>query len=239
MEKMHYVGVKRALDFMLACLLLAITLPLWGVIACALLLTQGRPIFYRQARAGLDGQPFTLLKFRTMRAGAARCPTEAPVRADHADPRVTSLGRLLRRGALDELPQLLNVLRGEMSLVGPRPLPVDDLAHPGWLEDVTPSERARREDWARRRQCVRPGLTGLWQITANPADDFENWIVCDLTYVERVSPGLDLSILLRTPAAVLRGRQVTRETDPASPSTAVPAGPTRHARAARAADRAE
>lgn len=203
---MDYSASKRVMDLFGATLLLVASLPLWALTALALLLTQGPPLLFRQRRVGRDGRPFQMLKFRTMRQGApARLP-DRPVAKHADDPRVTPLGGLLRRLAIDELPQLLNVLRGEMSLVGPRPLPEDDLAQSGWLERVSADECARRLEWLAQRQQVLPGLTGLWQITPNAEADFENWIVSDLDYLARRGPGLDLMILLRTPWAVLRGR---------------------------------
>jgi lipopolysaccharide/colanic/teichoic acid biosynthesis glycosyltransferase len=207
---MFYPVLKRIMDMVLGGLLLAVLLPVWGIVAVALLLAQGRPVLYRQARAGREGRPFLLLKFRTMAPGATPPPGDRPVSKDHADPRITPLGRLLRRTALDELPQLWNVLRGEMSLVGPRPLPVADLAHPGWLEGIAPDERARREAWLHRRATVPPGLTGLWQISPEPAEDFENWLTRDLAYLDRRNLLLDLVILLATPWALIRGRRAPR-----------------------------
>jgi lipopolysaccharide/colanic/teichoic acid biosynthesis glycosyltransferase len=204
---MHYSSRKRILDVLVGAILLVALLPVWAAVAVVLLLAQGRPVFYRQARVGQDGRSFTLLKFRTMAHGTPPPPGDTPVVKDHADPRITPLGRLLRRTALDELPQLWNVLRGEMSLVGPRPLPVADLEHPGWLEEIDPAERARREGWLRRRHSIPPGLTGLWQISPNPAEDFENWLARDLAYLDRRSLLLDLYILLATPFALLRGRK--------------------------------
>ena len=204
---MHYACWKRALDVTAAAVLLAATLPLWAVIACLLLVTQGAPVLFRQRRVGLRGRPFILLKFRTMCDGPPPRLPDLPVVKSAADPRVTPIGQALRRLGLDELPQLLNILRGEMSLVGPRPLPVEDLEHPGWLEQVSPEERARRLTWATRRHEVLPGLTGPWQITGNDACDFENWIACDLAYVEQRNALLDLRILLLTPWAVVRGRR--------------------------------
>lgn len=203
---MGYRLFKRTLDLCVAMLMLIATLPLWLTTALILLLTQGPPVLFRQRRVGLGGVPFTLWKFRTMRGGVPARLDDRPVARAGEDPRVTPFGRLLRRWAVDELPQLLNVLRGEMSLVGPRPLPEADLAHPGWLEGVSAEERARRLAWQAARQTIPPGLTGLWQITPNPEADFDNWMVCDLSYLERKGPALDLLILLRTPWAVLRGR---------------------------------
>jgi len=203
---MNYAFWKRAFDICGAALLLAATLLLWAIIACLLLVTQGRPVLFRHRRVGLNGVPFLMLKFRTMRDGPPPRMPDRPVAKAPADPRVTPIGQVLRRFALDELPQVLNVLRGEMSLVGPRPLPEEDLAQPGWLLQVSEEERARRLAWAGRRQTVPPGVTGLWQITRNDEADFENWIVSDLAYVERRSLALDAFIVLYTPWAILRGR---------------------------------
>jgi lipopolysaccharide/colanic/teichoic acid biosynthesis glycosyltransferase len=202
-----YPRLKRLLDVLVAGAALLLLAPVLATVALALLATQGRPVFYRQARVGKDGVPFTLYKFRTMLHGAPPSPDAHPVRKDHADPRITPLGRLLRRAAIDELPQLWNVLRGEMSMVGPRPLPVDDLAHPAWLEGVNPAERARREAWAVARHAVRPGLAGLWQSSPEPETDFNNWIVRDLDYLDRRGLLLDIAILLGTPFAIIRGRR--------------------------------
>ena len=156
------------------------------------------PVFFRQQRSGLNGAPFTLYKFRTMVTNAEQFKHElaamnemtGPVFKVTNDPRVTPLGKFLRSYSLDELPQLWNVLRGEMSLVGPRPLPVDevrrfnDLAH-------------------RRRLSVKPGLTCLWQVKGrNQISDFKDWVRLDLEYIDNWSLWLDLKILLRTIPAV-------------------------------------
>jgi lipopolysaccharide/colanic/teichoic acid biosynthesis glycosyltransferase len=204
---MSYTLLKRLLDLIGATLLLAALLPVWGVVALALLAVEGRPIVFRQRRAGRGGVPFDLLKFRTMRDGPPPTLYDRPVGRPQDDPRVHSVGRFLRRTGLDETPQVINVLRGEMSMVGPRPLPVADLEHPGWLNKVNDAERARREEWAARRQEVTPGLAGLWQISAAPESDFENWIVCDLAYVAHRSFWLDIWILLQEPWAIIRGRR--------------------------------
>lgn len=205
----HYTCWKRGLDLIIATIFLVATLPLWVVIACALWLLQGPYIFFSQQRAGHHGKPFTMLKFRTMRDGDPPRLPDRPVAKDPADPRVTPIGRMLRRFKLDELPQFLNVLRGEMSLVGPRPLPIDDLQQSGWLKHVDDRERARRLDWYERRHQVLPGVTGLWQISANPEEDFDNWMICDLAYVARCSLPLDGVILCKTARAILRGRDAT------------------------------
>lgn len=203
---MTYEHAKRGMDFLGALVLLVVSLPCWVLTTVTLLLVQGRPLFYRQLRVGRHGQPFFMLKFRTMRDGAPRRLPDRPVTKDPRDPRVTPFGGLLRRFALDELPQLINVLRGEMSLVGPRPLPKEDLDHPGWLANLTEEERARRLAWCAQRQQAPPGLTGLWQITPNAAEDFDNWIASDMAYLAVRSLPRDLLILLQTPWAVLRGR---------------------------------
>jgi lipopolysaccharide/colanic/teichoic acid biosynthesis glycosyltransferase len=156
---------------------------------------------FRQQRAGLNGQPFTMFKFRTMVSNAEQLKAEmaalnemtGPVFKVTNDPRVTHLGRFLRKYSLDELPQLFNVLRGEMSLVGPRPLPVDEVAR---FDDVS----------HRRRLSVKPGLTCLWQVRGrNQIMDFRDWVRLDLEYIDNWSLWLDLKILLRTIPAVLAG----------------------------------
>jgi exopolysaccharide biosynthesis polyprenyl glycosylphosphotransferase len=184
-----------------ALILLLLFLPLFLLIAVAIKIASSGPIFFHQQRSGLNGAPFTLYKFRTMITNAEQFKHEleamnemsGPVFKVTNDPRVTRTGKFLRRYSLDEFPQLFNVLRGEMSLVGPRPLPVgevkrfDDLAH-------------------RRRLSVKPGLTCLWQISGrNEIRDFKDWVRLDLDYIDQWSLWLDLKILLRTPAAVLRG----------------------------------
>ena len=158
-------------------------------------------MLFRQQRSGINGRPFTLYKFRTMVTNAEQLKHElaamnemnGPVFKVSNDPRVTPIGKFLRKYSLDELPQLFNVLRGEMSLVGPRPLPVDevkrfnDLAH-------------------RRRLSVKPGLTCLWQISGrNNVSDFKEWVRLDLEYIDNWSLWLDLKILWRTLPAVLAG----------------------------------
>jgi lipopolysaccharide/colanic/teichoic acid biosynthesis glycosyltransferase len=188
------------------CLLVA-AFPLLVLTAALLALMQGRPIFYRQRRIGLHGHPFTLLKFRTMVEAPPAIRPDLPVAKIQEEARVTPLGQLLRRFAVDELPQLWNVLRGDMSMVGPRPLPQADLDAPGWLTDVPHAERARRRAWQSARHTVLPGLTGRWQITPQPPDDFDNWIASDLAYIAHLSAWQDLQILALTPFAVLRGRR--------------------------------
>ena len=192
---------KLLLDFFGALLLLLVfALPML-VIALLIKLTSAGPVMFRQQRSGLNGEPFSIYKFRTMMTNAEQFKHElaamnemsGPVFKVTNDPRITPLGKILRKFSLDELPQLLNVLRGEMSLVGPRPLPVDevkrfnDLAH-------------------RRRLSVKPGLTCLWQVSGrNKISDFSDWVRLDLQYIDNWSIWLDLAILVRTIPVVLLG----------------------------------
>ena len=200
-ETSWQVITKLLLDFFGALALIIITSPLMLVIAVLVKFTSPGPAFFRQQRSGLNGAPFEILKFRTMSTNAEQLQHElaamnemsGPVFKVTNDPRITRFGKWLRKYSLDELPQLFNVLRGDMSLVGPRPLPVDevrrfsDLAH-------------------RRRLSVKPGLTCLWQIKGrNKISDFKEWVRLDLEYIDNWSIWLDLKILLLTLPAVLRG----------------------------------
>ena len=194
------LAVKRAFDIIGSIILLLLTAPVWILSGAAIKLTSAGSVLFRQARVGLQGRPFTLLKFRSMVAGAEERLDEVahlnemsgPVFKATHDPRVTPVGRLLRKTSLDELPQLINVLRGEMSLVGPRP--------------PLPSEVARYERWQRRRLSVRPGITGLWQVNGRNEVDFDKWMKLDLAYIDNWSLGLDLKILGKTLPAVLLGK---------------------------------
>ena len=191
---------KRVLDIAVAALLLFIGLPIAGLIALMIKLVYGGNVLFRQTRCGLNGRFFTLYKFRTMVEDAEERRREllhlnemkGPVFKLRSDPRVTPLGRLLRRFSLDELPQLWNVLRGDMSLVGPRP-PI-------------PEEVAQYQRWQRRRLAMKPGLTCLWQVSGRNNLDFERWMQLDLEYIDSWSPMLDLKILLKTIPAVLSGK---------------------------------
>lgn len=194
------MALKRVLDLALSLVLLTLALPVMGGIALAIKLTSGGKVLFRQTRCGLNGRRFTLYKFRTMVEGAETRRHEVahlnemdgPVFKATRDPRVTTLGRLLRRFSLDELPQLWNVLSGNMSLVGPRP--------------AIPEEVAQYERWQRRRLSMRPGLTCLWQISGRNEIDFQRWIELDLEYIDSWSPLLDIKILARTVPVVLSGR---------------------------------
>ncbi|HMB51935.1 MAG TPA: sugar transferase [Thermoanaerobaculia bacterium] len=183
---------KRALDLALTLPGLLLLAPLLAAVAAALRLTLGSPVLFRQTRPGLGGARFTLLKFRTMTDDLGADGEPLPDAR-----RLTRLGRFLRRSSLDELPELWNVVRGDMSLVGPRPLLVE------YLERYTP-EQARRHE-------VRPGITGWAQIHGRNALTWEEKFAYDVDYVERLSLGLDLAILARTVGYVLRGAGVSAQ----------------------------
>jgi lipopolysaccharide/colanic/teichoic acid biosynthesis glycosyltransferase len=181
--------VNRALDFAGASVVLALASPLLGLAAVAIKLEDGGPVLYTQRRVGLRGEEFELVKLRTMVVGAER--QGAGWAVDEGDPRITRVGRLLRRLSLDELPQLWNVVRGEMSLVGPRPT----LAYQ--VERYTPRQRHRLD--------VKPGITGWAQIHGRARLPWDERIELDVWYVEHRSPWVDLKILLRTPLALFGG----------------------------------
>jgi exopolysaccharide biosynthesis polyprenyl glycosylphosphotransferase len=192
--------VKRSFDFLGALLLLLVLSPLLLVMAVAVAITSRGGVFYRSIRPGIGGEPFACIKFRTMRSDAdqMQADLESLNEASGAlfkirrDPRLTRVGRLLRRFSLDELPQLFNVVRGQMSLVGPRPLPQRDFD--------------QLEDWHKKRYLVLPGMTGLWQVSGRSELDFDDLVRLDFLYLERWSVGLDLTILLKTIPAVLSRR---------------------------------
>jgi exopolysaccharide biosynthesis polyprenyl glycosylphosphotransferase len=193
-------ATKRVFDVVVSLLFLAIGIPLWLVVAAAIKLESRGPVLYVDRRIGVREQEFGMLKFRTMVAGAAEQQDEleaeneasGPLFKIRDDPRVTRVGRVLRRLSLDELPQLWNVLRGQMSLVGPRPLPLRD--------------HAMLEDWHRARSLVLPGMTGLWQISGRSGLEFDDLVRLDFAYIEAWSIWLDISIIARTIPAVLSGR---------------------------------
>jgi exopolysaccharide biosynthesis polyprenyl glycosylphosphotransferase len=192
---------KQMLDLSGAFVLILLLIPVWLFVPIAIRLTSPGPALFRQRRCGLNGRPFTMLKFRSMVSDAEQRKQElaalnemgGPVFKVTNDPRVTGVGRLLRKYSIDEVPQLFNVLRGEMSLVGPRPLPVDEVR--------------RFDDPAhRRRLSVKPGLTCLWQVSGrNNVSDFQDWVRLDLEYIDNWSLWLDLKILWRTIPVVLFG----------------------------------
>jgi len=189
-------AVKRVFDLLVAFAILVVGSPIWLVIALCIRLTSRGPVLYSDPRVGLGERDFRMLKFRTMIAGAAgqQPALEHANEASGAlfkirdDPRVTAVGRVLRRFSLDEVPNVLNVLRGEMSLVGPRPLPLRDYQ--------------RLEPWHRRRYNVLPGMTGLWQIAGRSDLTFDDLVRLDFYYLENWSIWLDISILVKTPFAV-------------------------------------
>ena len=191
---------KRALDITVAAALLVLAAPLMLLIALAIKLDSPGPVIFRQRRVGKDGRLFTFYKFRGMVADAeARLhevahlnEVDGPIFKSRRDPRVTRVGRVLRRTSLDELPQLWNVLRGDMSLVGPRP--------------PLPTEVTRYEPWQRDRLLVPGGITGLWQVSGRNLLGFEDMVRLDLEYITRWSLWLDLRILLRTILVVLTAR---------------------------------
>jgi len=194
------VVVKRVLDVSVSLTLLVLCAPILLLTALAIKLTSPGPIFFTQRRLGLNKRPFSIYKFRTMVPGAEQKLRElehlnevsGPVFKIKADPRITPIGKMLRKTSIDELPQLFNVLEGAMSLVGPRPLPIRD--YEGF-----------NEDWQRRRFSVRPGITCLWQINGRNSIPFETWMQLDLQYIDKWSLWLDFQILARTIPAVLRG----------------------------------
>jgi lipopolysaccharide/colanic/teichoic acid biosynthesis glycosyltransferase len=181
--------LNRALDVAIAGTGLVVASPLLAAAALAIVVEDGRPVLYRQTRVGKDGRDFELLKLRTMVAGAER--QGAGYAVDRGDPRITRVGRLLRKSSVDELPQLWNVLRGDMSIVGPRPT----LRYQ--VERYTPRQR--------RRLDVKPGLTGWAQVHGRAALPWAERIELDVWYVEHRSPLVDLKILLRTPLALFAG----------------------------------
>jgi exopolysaccharide biosynthesis polyprenyl glycosylphosphotransferase len=192
--------LKRAFDLVGALLLLLLLSPLLLTIALAVKLDSRGPVLFRSLRPGIGGRAFACLKFRTMAEGAEQLQDDLEHRNEAGgaifkirdDPRVTRVGGLLRRWSLDELPQLLNVVRGEMSLVGPRPLPQRDYE--------------RLDDWHRKRYLVLPGMTGLWQVSGRSELDFDELVRLDFLYLERWSVFLDFTILLKTIPAVFRSK---------------------------------
>jgi len=191
--------LKRSIDVVFAGIALIAGAPFLVAIALAVRLDSPGPVLYRSRRVGKSSRVFVCLKFRTMRPDADQLKEQLRIRNERkgpffkmaADPRITRVGRFLRRYSLDELPQLWNVMRGEMSLVGPRPHPVDDC------------QRYHPEDF--RRFEATPGLTGLWQVTARSDPSFQRCLALDLDYIEHWSLSLDIRILCRTIPEILQG----------------------------------
>lgn len=190
--------VKRTIDVAGSLLGLLVGLPLLAAVAAAIKLEDGGPVLYVQERLGREGRPFRLLKFRSMVVGADRM--EGGLRIREGDERITRVGKVLRRFSLDELPQLVNVLRGEMSLVGPRPALVRD------LERYTERQRGRLR--------VRPGITGLAQVSGRASIPWDERIEYDLAYVREWTLLLDLEILVRTGVALFKREEVYPSRDP-------------------------
>jgi exopolysaccharide biosynthesis polyprenyl glycosylphosphotransferase len=194
------LAIKRSLDVAVSTVLLMLLLPLLLAVAIAIKLTSKGPVLFLQERIGLNKRRFNIYKFRTMIPNAEKLMRElegrnevsGPVFKIKNDPRITPIGRFLRRSSIDELPQLMNVLKGDMSLVGPRPLPVRD--YEGFSAD-----------WQRRRFSVRPGITCLWQVNGRSTVSFDQWMMLDLKYMDEWSLWLDLKILAKTVPAVLKG----------------------------------
>jgi exopolysaccharide biosynthesis polyprenyl glycosylphosphotransferase len=193
-------AVKRTFDFVMALLLIVFLSPLLALIALAVAVSSRGPVIYRSMRPGIGGEPFACLKFRTMRSDADQMQADlesineasgALFKIRH-DPRLTPIGRFLRRYSLDELAQLFNVIAGQMSLVGPRPLPQRDFE--------------QLQEWHKKRYLVLPGITGLWQVSGRSELDFDDLVRLDFLYLERWSVGLDLAILLKTVPAVITRR---------------------------------
>jgi exopolysaccharide biosynthesis polyprenyl glycosylphosphotransferase len=204
----HYTGalngwpaeIKRIMDMVSAAILLVPLSPLFLLTALLIRLDTPGPIFFIQERVGLGKRRFRLYKFRTMIKGANKLQDEledlndvsGPVFKIKNDSRITRLGKHLRKTSIDELPQLINVLKGDMSIVGPRPLPVRDY-------------NGFNKDWHRRRFSVRPGITCLWQVQGRSVIPFEKWMELDMEYIDRWSLWLDLKIVMKTIPIVLKG----------------------------------
>ncbi len=192
---MRYLYVKRGMDVVLSLAAMPVALPVLAVCAIAIRLDSAGPSFFVQERLGQRGKPFRLIKLRTMVRDAEQLKAavldERTVHFKNLnDPRITRVGRFLRKMSLDELPQLFNVLRGEMSLIGPRPTSLD---------------LVRYEPWHEARLELRPGITGLWQVRGRNAMSFDQRVQLDLEYIENLSFMTDLRLLLSTVAVVIRG----------------------------------
>jgi exopolysaccharide biosynthesis polyprenyl glycosylphosphotransferase len=194
------MATKRFFDIVMSSAALVVLSPLLLAVAAVIKLTSRGPVLFHQERTGLYGRPFRMLKFRSMVMDAEKRKAEllskneqsGPVFKMKNDPRITAVGRFIRKYSIDELPQLVNVLRGDMSVVGPRP-PI-------------PSEVARYEAWQRRRLSVRPGLTCVWQVSGRNQVSFEQWMLLDMQYIDHWSLAHDLQLILKTAPVVLTGR---------------------------------
>ena len=199
-DRLGYKITKRVIDFVLAVILLIMLSPIFLIISLLIKLTSKGPIIFKQTRIGLGGKPFTFYKFRSMCVDAEKVreklinlnEANGPIFKIKNDPRVTPVGRFLRRYSLDELPQFLNVIKGDMSFVGPRP--------------PLPCEVKQYEDWHLKRLSVIPGITCLWQISGRSNLSFDEWVKLDLHYIETRSLWRDFVILIKTIPAVLLGK---------------------------------
>jgi exopolysaccharide biosynthesis polyprenyl glycosylphosphotransferase len=193
------IAIKRAMDLTISLLGLIVALPIMGLLAIAIKLDSPGPVLFIQTRVGRNGRHFQAYKFRSMIPDAERLrpkleqlnEVDGPIFKIKNDPRLTRVGRFLRRTSLDELPQIFNVIKGEMSLVGPRP--------------ALPEEVERYEPWHRKRLEALPGMTGLWQVSGRSNLSFDEMVMLDIYYVENWSPGMDIAILLRTIPKVIIG----------------------------------
>jgi exopolysaccharide biosynthesis polyprenyl glycosylphosphotransferase len=191
---------KRLIDIVVSAFLLLALAPLFVAVALLIRIGSPGPVFFTQERVGLNKRRFRMLKFRTMMSGSDQQQhlfehlneAPGPVFKIKNDPRITRLGHFLRRFSIDELPQFINVLKGDMSLVGPRPLPVRDVGR----IDI---------QWHKRRFSIKPGITCLWQVNGRSNIGFDEWVRMDLDYIDKWSLGLDLLILVKTIPAVFRG----------------------------------
>lgn len=195
----YQLAVKRLIDIVVSLIAILVLIPLSLVVAVAIKLDSKGPVLFKQARVGRNGGLFTLYKFRSMHENADQIKqslgdmneAQGPVFKIKHDPRITKVGAFIRKTSLDELPQFINVLRGEMSLVGPRP--------------PLPQEVEKYTDYQRGRLAVKPGLTCLWQVQGRSSVSFDRWVELDLEYIRRQSILLDLSIMVKTIPAVLKG----------------------------------
>ncbi len=190
---------KRCFDIVASCLSLVILSPVFLVTAVAIKLDDGGPVFFSQLRAGKDGKDFRLYKFRSMRINAEQLFAQMQVQNEQtgnafkirSDPRITRVGRFIRKYSIDELPQLINIIKGEMSIVGPRP--------------ILSGQMATCSDYDKQRLAVRPGLTCIWQISGRADIKWEQWVELDLQYIREMSLFNDLKIIFKTVPVVLRG----------------------------------
>lgn len=199
-DPLGYALIKRAFDLFVGCVIVVLLLPVIPAIAIMIKLDSPGPVFFKQDRVGRFGRVFKFYKFRSMFRGSENRKSEVeslneqegPIFKIRSDPRVTSVGRFLRQSSLDEIPQILNVLKGDMSLVGPRP--------------HIPSEVEQYEGWQRARLRVKPGITCLWQISGRSQISFDEWMQLDIRYVRERSVLADLRILIKTIPAVMARR---------------------------------